>query len=115
MVEVGRGVLVGPPGVTEGTTEVGVLVGPPGVLVRVAVLVTPGGDVLLGAGVLVRVAVLVGGTVVAAVVGVAVLHTGGEKVSFCPADRVDAVLHSYWVKVPPAPVPLCTPTVALVP
>ena len=85
MVEVGAGVLVGPPGVTEGTTAVlvGVLLGPPGVVVGVFVVVA------------VRVAVLVAAVVTAAV-AVAVLQTGGEKVSICPAER-PPVLHSYWV------------------
>jgi hypothetical protein len=77
MVEVGRGVLVGPPGVIEGTTEVGVLVGPPGVLegtavlVRVAVFVGPEvGGVMPG--VFVRIEVLVG-IVVEVLVGTEVL------------------------------------------
>jgi hypothetical protein len=104
---VGVGVLVAPPGVTEGG---GVLVGGE-VLVGggVGVLVAPGGGVLvrvgvlLGGGVLVRVGVLVGGGVLVRVgvrVGVAV------PVTHAPAGR-----NSYRVEGGPA-APSTTTTVA---
>ena len=89
--------------------RVGVLVD---VKVRVGVNVCVGVrvDVLLG----VRVGVPVGGVPVTVGVGVSIMQGGEMKVSSNP-DCKPPWLHSNCVKLPPVPVPRCTPTVAPLP
>jgi len=104
-VEVGSVVGVAEAAGGEVGVSVGALTVVIGVLVRVDVAE---GTLNVIVAVLVRVAVAV---LVTAVVGVALLQVGGEKVSFCPADK-PPVLHSYEVNVV---LSRCTPTVALDP